>query len=224
MCATQEALQSKCNLVCAFSMLTGIRISREKFRCFHIQNNNAMRPKQLDFLTVRTRTLTNTDVVFFQTAGDLKHLGVLYDIAMENDNQYLKAKSQLESCCTYTSSRHSSSEAKLTHTGRSTLMQLAYYSKYMNWPKNQWDKLETILNTHYKKVTFNLQSFPNKLLNVSRRHGGLGLQSFSDLVNDNKLRILFAMMIYSRETNHDITSMISRSMSSSGIYCSASTR
>jgi len=45
MCATQAALQSKCNLVCAFSMLTGIRISREKFRCFHIQNNNAMRPK-----------------------------------------------------------------------------------------------------------------------------------------------------------------------------------
>ena len=103
-------------------------------------------------------------------------------------------------------------------------MQLAYYSKYMNWPKNHWDKLESILNNHYKKLTNNLQSFPTKLLNVSRRHGGLGLQSFSDLVNDNKLRILFAMMNNSRNTNHDITSMISRSMASAGIYCSASSR
>jgi len=183
-----------------------------------------MRPKQPDYLTVRSGRWENADEVYFQTAGDLKHLGVLYDIAMENDTQYMKAKTQLESCCSYTSSRHSSSEAKLTHSGRSTLMQLAYYSKYMNWPKNQWDSLEAILNRHYKKLTNNLQSFPKKLLNVSRRHGGLGLQSFNDLVNDNKLRVLFAMMHNSRNTNHDITSMISRSMSSSGVFCSAASR
>ena len=223
-CATQEALQTKCDFVCAFSMITGIRISREKFRCFHIQNNNAMRPPQLDHLLVRTRRWEESDKIYFQFSGDLKHLGVLYDIAMENDSQYSKAKSQMETCCAFTSSRHSSSEAKLTHTGRSTLMQLAYYSKYMNWPKKQWDNLEAILNKHYRKLTYNLPSFPAKLLNIRRCHGGLGLQSFTDLVNDNKLRVLHAMMHNSRDTNHDISSMISRSMSSSGVFCTAESR
>jgi len=62
------------------------------------------------------------------------------------------------------------------------------------------------------------------MLNVQKTHGELGLQNFLDLVNDNKLRLVYIMMGHSVDTSHDISSLIGRSMSSAGLFCSAITK
>ena len=71
---------------------------------------------------------------------------------------------------------------------------MVYYSKYMNWTPTQWGNLEKRLNMFYRRLTRNMSSYPSLMLNVQKTHGGLGLQNFLDLVNENKLRLVFMMM------------------------------
>ena len=204
--------------------MTGIRVSWHKFRCLHIQNSNAGRVSCPDTLIVRTQHWNNIQIAPIAASGDLKHLGVVLDVALLNLTQLSKTMDHLFECSDLTMSKSSSIEAKYVHTSRSTLIQMAYYSKYMNWSPSQWSSLEKRLNTFYRRLTRNMPSYPSPMLNVQKTHGGLGLQNFLDLVNENKLRLVFMMMGHSADTSHVISSLIGRSMTSAGTFCSAVTK
>jgi len=166
----------------------------------------------------------NVKIAPIATSGDLKHLGVVLDVALLNLTQLGKTMDHLIECSNLTMSKSSSMEAKYVHTSRSTLIQMVYYSKYMNWTPSQWANLERRLNVFYRRMTRNMPSYPSLMLNVQKMHGGLGLQNFLDLVNENKLRLVFMMMGHSIDTSHDISSLIGRSMYSAGSFCSAVTK
>jgi hypothetical protein len=222
--ASHDSLQKTADVVSAFSILTGIRVSWHKFRCLHVQNSNAGRASSPSTLSVHTRHWDNVNLATIATSGDLKHLGVVLDVALLNLTQLNKTMEHLIECSDLTFSKSSSIEAKYVHMSRSTLMQMVYYSKYMNWTPPQWLSLEKRLNVFYRRLTRNMFSYPSLMLNVHRTHGGLGLQNFFDLVNDNKLRLVFMMMGHSVDTSHDISSLIGRSMNSAGLLCSAVTK
>ena len=222
--ASHESLQRTADVVSAFSIMTGIRVSWHKFRCLHIQNSNAGRVPSPNMLVVRTQHWDNIKFAPIASSGDLVHLGVVLDVALLNLTQLSKTMDHLMECSELTLSKSSSMEAKYVHASRSTLIQMVYYSKYMNWTPIQWAGLERRLNVFYRRLTRNMPGYPSLMLNVQKTHGGLGLQNFLDLVNDNKLRLIFIMMGHSVDTMHDISSLIGRSMNSSGVYCSAATK
>ena len=222
--ASHQSLQRTADVVSAFSIMTGIRVSWHKFRCLHIQNGNAGRAQSPDTLMVHTIHWDNVQLAPIATSGDLKHLGVVLDVALLNLTQLGVTMDHLIECSDLTMSKSSSMEAKYVHASRSTLIQMVYYSKYMNWTPKQWASLEKRLNTFYRRLTRNMTSYPSLMLNVDKTHGGLGLQNFLDLVNENKLRLVFMMMGHSVDTCHDISSLLGRSMASAGTFCSASTK
>jgi hypothetical protein len=222
--ASHESLQRTADVVSAFSIITGIRVSWSKFRCLHIQNSNAGRASSPLTLVVRTQHWDNIKIASIVSSGDLKHLGVVLDVALLNLTQLGKTMDHLIECSNLTMSKSSSMEAKYIHMSRSTLIQMVYYSKYMNWTPSQWDSLERRLNVFYRRLTRNMPGFPGLMLNVQKIHGGLGLQNFLDLVNENKLRLVYMMMGHSLDTCHDISSLLGRSLSSAGTFCSAVTK
>ena len=222
--ASHESLQRTADVVSAFSIMTGIRVSWHKFRCLHIQNSNAGRAICPSTLMVRTQHWDNVKYAPIASSGDLVHLGVVLDVALLNLTQLRKTMDHLIECSDLTMSKSSSMEAKYVHSSRSSLIQMVYYSKYMNWSPHQWAGLEKRLNVFYRRLTRNMSSYPSLMLNVQGIHGGLGLQNFLDLVNENKLRLVFMMMGHSVDTAHDISSIVGRSLHSAGILCSAVTK
>jgi len=85
--ASHESLQRTSDVVSAFSIMTGIRVSWHKFRCLHIQNSNAGRAPCPNSIVVRTQHWENVKHVPISTSGDLKHLGVVLDVALLNLTQ-----------------------------------------------------------------------------------------------------------------------------------------
>ena len=176
--ASHDSLQRTSDVVSAFSIMTGIRVSWHKFRCLHIQNSNAGRAPSPESLVVRTQHWDSVKHVQIVTTGDLKHLGVVLDVALLNLTQLRQTMDHLIECSELTLSKSSSMEAKHVHASRSTLIQMVYYSKYMNWTPTQWGNLEKRLNMFYRRLTRNMSSYPSLMLNVQKSQGGLELKNF----------------------------------------------
>ncbi|NBO66669.1 MAG: hypothetical protein EBU88_17810, partial [Acidobacteria bacterium] len=126
--------------------------------------------------------------------GSTNYLGVAYDASMSGksalDTLLDTAKLQ---CSTVTHTR-ASDTTKLETIICSTYAKERYTAKLTNLTLKQYRQVDKVFNQFLRTTTKNLHGFPEDLLYLSWKYGGLNIQRFSDASHLDKYQILLSAL------------------------------
>eukprot|EP01034_Spumella_vulgaris_P032827 gene32827-40519_t len=146
--ATNSGMQDKANVVSAFCLIFGLRISPSKLRRYFQDWSNNVGQEELTQMTVYTKGwIPNT--VEIEVDGVTSYLGAKYEIQTGNQPQMLQDILDVarEHC------------NAIQHTSGSTMSKLMYR------------QLDTIFSVFYRKITSNMPTIPTALIYTSTREG-----------------------------------------------------
>jgi hypothetical protein len=188
-----DEIQRKADIVSAFCLVTGISISMDKIR--RVLHDWKRQPSDTVVPDMYIHTYNwEPHAVKGTTEGSTNYLGVEYNASMSGkaafDTLINTAKLQ---CSTVTHTR-ASDTTKLQTVICSTYAKERYTAKLSNLTLNQYRQVDKVFNKFLRTTTKNLHGFPEDLLYLSWKYGGLDIQRFSDATQLDKYQILLSAL------------------------------
>jgi hypothetical protein len=190
-------MQRAADIISGFTVLAGLTFSTSKFRAFSVNWGSIMHSSE-DKIVVHTDGWIGESIAM-ETDGIMKHLGVLWDMDLTSTTMWKSAKKTLKEACTKLEPKVASAECKKMAMELSVHRKVGYYAKYLCGELGKFRDLDTPCNSLNKKMTLNMLSFPNDLLYVSAKRGGLGFAQFSEYVLRNKYTYWERMMVKNKQ-------------------------
>jgi hypothetical protein len=182
---TGTALQKTADIVCAFCAIFGMLIAPEKLRTFQVNFGNETDPEyDIDELKVHHGVLWEQDLVQVAHSGQMKYLGVIFDIDRGGDffkttYDMLIMKSRI--VCNILATRNASATLKILVAQISTMASIKYAAKVANWRLSQYRKLDGAFSKLFRSALHHRFTVPTELIYGPRLLCGAGLRRFSDI-------------------------------------------
>jgi hypothetical protein len=127
--------------------------------------------------------------VHMKSDGNLKHLGVVWDMDLSNETQRIQLTTYLRESLAYVVAKKASIRCKMIAISKCVIPKIIYTCKFMGWTLEQYKELERIISAAMRTASKLLPGFPTDLLYMSRQEGGLGYDSLVDIVHRTKNRM-----------------------------------
>ena len=186
-------IQKKAELVSAYCIVFGLKLSSGKIRRllqnFLPSNCHA----SAESMRVYTVGWIPTEVPI-QTTGSSTYLGGIHDLdnTGSDTTEWLERNAQLL-CQTVKYSRFSMA-TKIAVATSSIVHKIRYKAELSNQSLQDLAKVDAIFANTFLKTTNNMNSYPRRLLHLSRKRGGLGMPLFSETVVIGNLQKLSGCM------------------------------
>jgi hypothetical protein len=122
--------------------------------------------------------------------GHLKHLGVIWDTDIRNPTHREIIRQTVTEGCNHIVARRASMESKILAMQRSLFAKVAYPAKFMAWTCAEYEVIDRVISAALRKITRNMQTFPEALLYAGKQDGGFGFTKWSDSIQLMKNRII----------------------------------
>jgi hypothetical protein len=181
------SLQRKADIVSGFCIWAGLDLATDKFRAFAINwgNQNIRMGHEI---VIHTKGWEPIEV-HMKTDGNLKHLGVLWDMDLSNETQREQVTTFLRESLAYVCAKRASIRCKMIAITKCIIPKVLYTCKFMGWTLEQYKELEKIITVAMRKASKLLPGFPTNLMYMSRQEGGLGYDSLVDIIHRTKNRM-----------------------------------
>ena len=215
-----EKLQKKADLVSAFCIVLGLKLSHTKIRRV-VQHFTHPRNADLVMSTTVYSAGWIPHVVPAHTSGAIEFLGGIYDVDNTGSStlEWLKTKATVAVQC-IRSRKSFSSAAKIGVLNISIMGSMLYKALNSVLSHTELESIDTIIDDVLISTTNNMFSFPRKLLHISRELGGHGLPLFSFDAESRKLQRLFSCMRSQQSQNFAARGLLSRVARQHGILSS----
>jgi hypothetical protein len=128
------------------------------------------------------------------TEGSTNYLGVAYDASMSGKTALNTLLDTAKLQCSTVTHTRASDTTKLETVICSTYAKERYTAKLTNLTLKQYRQVDKIFNKFLRTTTKNLHGFPEDLLYLSVKYGGLDIQRFSDATQLDKYQILLSAL------------------------------
>ena len=213
MAATAAALQAKADIVSAWCLYTGLKISHGKLRTFGIKRGADQSPSPT--LVIRGHDWTGTDVPICDN-GVMTHLGVIWNMKSENTKQFESLKSKMEDLGGRIARYRGRTRDKITALHYCLRSTLTYRLQFSNWGLDKYEELDGIYSRLVKTITKNRVTYPTIPINCHVDDGGLGIESLSCFAQRCKLRILMKNVDKRDHSGIAMQGLVSRSLRLAG--------
>jgi hypothetical protein len=186
-------MQRAADVISGFTILMGLTFSTSKFRAFAVNWGNPMHSTDQDLVVHEVGW--NALPVSMVSDGTLKHLGVLWDMDLTSTTMWESAKKILKDSCIRLGYKKAPGICKKIALQVSVHKKIGYFAKFICRDLADFRELDTPCNGLLRKITLNMISFPNDLLYVSEKRGGLGFSQFSEYVQRSKFSFWERMMV-----------------------------
>jgi hypothetical protein len=150
-----------------------------------------------------------------RTDGNLKHLGVIWDMDLSNNTQRVQIETYLREALAYIMARRASNRCKVTAIVKCVIPKLLYILKFMGWTMAQYEQLERQISAALRKTANLMAGFPADLLYVPKNEGGMGFDSLVDIVHRTKHR-MYQRLLDDDDSQHAASSLLSRAFRARG--------
>jgi hypothetical protein len=208
-----QSLQKKADIVSGFCLWAGLTLATEKFRAFAVNWGNE-HINMGTHITIHGTGWVPMDVKM-KTDGNLKHLGVLWDMDLGNETQRIQMEGYIKEALAYITARRASAKCKILAITKCVIPKLIYICKFMGWSLEQYEKLERMISSALRSTTKHLPGFPNELLYLSREEGGMGFTSLVDTVHRTKHR-MYQRLFDDDDSYHAVDSLLTRAFRARG--------
>jgi hypothetical protein len=194
---TFEAIQAKADVMSAFAVMINIELSLKKLRTFGIHWGNASCAKH-DKLKVHIDNGTScwaaVEVPLLGT-GEFTHLGVTYDMHLDNQTLFAKALDTVDTLGHKVVISRMSADTKKMIFETSIYMKINYYAKFCPWTLAQYRTIDSKVSKYYRLISRNMATYPSRVLYFPVEEGGLGFKRFSDVCQSSKLALLGRLLV-----------------------------
>ena len=188
--ARREGLQSKADIVSAFTIIFGLKIAIHKLRTFaKCWGEEPSNHTNIDYnLIVHVRDWIPFEIPVTYVADDLdndsvfKYLGVYIDANNRYRKQYRTTKEMIRKTCEAATYRQASAETITTVMLVSPFRKAAFPGKYCPWSRKELQDLDKPVSSLYKRHLNLMNSTSKAALYMSRDTGGMGLGRLSDQI------------------------------------------
>ena len=208
LCGTHEAFQRSADIVSAFSLLTGMTIAVPKLRAFRLQWGNASLPGS-DHFYMHERGWSPR-LVLLPNNGSFKHLGIVHDLAGDGRSQFEELLAHVKASCESLRNARFNADTKWTALYTKVYRKILYSIRLAPWPLQWYEELERPISSLLRRITRNFPSFPQRLLYLPKKYGGLGFKSLVDLAQERKLVLLQKLSLGTPYQRHTASSLVSR--------------
>jgi len=177
-------LQRKADMVCAWSLLTGVSLSVEKFRSFGVCWGPDLGRSNL--IKIHGAGW-KAEEIELKGDGVLKHLGVKWDMYMGGESQIKDLKEYIAKVGSKVIRSRVRMSDKMTVLLRAIYPKLLYVLQYGNWGLGVYKDVEREISKVLVAITKNLKGFPRALLYVRSEDGGLGVTSIVEAAQRRKI-------------------------------------
>jgi hypothetical protein len=184
---TIEELQNKADVISGWCLMTGIKIATKKLRTFGIQWGVKKSVERHIVLTEGPGIRTTVEV---KEDGIMTHLGVVWNMDTHNKKQWEDVRLVIERMGEIIMRGKGRTREKVIVLNYCLKATVLYRMQYCTWDLGKYKELDKVMNRVAKKITKNMKSFPNDLINVEKEDGGLGIRSLCDEANERKLKLL----------------------------------
>ena len=186
---TAADIQRKADIVSAFCVVMGLEISVNKLRRFVWAATGGNKASFPDMI-IRGINWTATPIPA-QTEGCLTYLGGLYDLKRRDRSALEEMKEVARTHCAEVNATKATSITKLACANMTTLNKVRYKAKLTSASLLELRDIDKQLFKFHKYITKNMNSFPYDLMYIPSTLGGVGINRFSDLVQQDKMGMLF---------------------------------
>ena len=185
LCGTHAAFQRSADIVSAFSLLTGMTIAVPKLRAYRLQWGNASLPGSDHFYMHENGWAPRR--IPLPNDGTFKHLGVVHDLIGDGRSQFEELLVHVRMSCDSLARSRLTADTKWNALYSKVYNRILYSMRLAPWPLQWYEELERPISALLRSMTGNLPSFPQHLLYLPKRLGGLGFKSLVDLSHERKL-------------------------------------
>jgi len=215
-----EAIQAKADIMSAFAVMVNIELSLKKLRTFGIHWGNATRI-QHDTLTVHIDdgvSAWSPVKVPLLSAGEFTHLGVTYDMQLDNQVLFAKALDTIDTLGHKVVISKMNADTKKMIFETSIYMKINYYAKFCPWTLAQYRLLDSKVSKYYRLISRNMATYPSRVLYFPIEEGGLGFKRLSDIVQASKLALLGRLTIGSGPAREAMEAIFERGFRAAGQF------
>ena len=189
LCSSSSAagMQAIASLVSAFCILFNLTLNSTKFRAYALNWGNPANSLD-DSMTIFTEGWKPMQVPL-QHDGTMTHLGVTWDMSLDNVIMYEDIITKLEAALNNIEKSKASLEIKITAINVTLMAKLIYQAKFSLWSLEQYERIDKMFTTTYKNISKQRTTFPTALLYASENVMGGGFKRFSTEVQKSKLKI-----------------------------------
>ena len=206
-------LQIKAMVVSAFCIIFAIMLSMEKMR--HLVLGRTKDKKDID-ITIYTYGWIPVKVAA-PVAKVFKYLGTQYDSDYSSKADLEKAYLLILRATSVINATRATAESKNVVMQACVLKKISYPCKFGTLSRTDMKRLDSVLDSFYKKITRNMNSHPASLLHMTVEDFGLGLPSCFDLVQLEKWGYFCRGLKSSDETASATHALLERILSSNNI-------
>ena len=186
-------IQRKADIVSAFCLITGISISMDKLR--RVLHDWKKQPSTSEVPDMFIHTYNwEPHAIKGTTEGSTNYLGVAYDANMSGKTAFTTLMDTAKLQCGTVTHTRASDTTKLETVICSTYAKERYTAKLTNLTLKQYRQIDKVFNNFLRTTTKNLHGFPEDLLYLSWKYGGLDIQRFSDATQLDKYQILLSAL------------------------------
>ena len=187
--ATIEGLQRKADIVSAFCVLFNINISIPKLRrvSSHWQQKKG---DAAENIIIHTRGWQAQEVEGTSKEAT-EYLGVKYDTDNSGSTALREMLSMASKVCNIIRHTTASVESKMLVAIMSTYAKIKYQAKMCGLTLQEYQELDKPFHKLFTEITKNLHGYPKELLHSPTLYGGLGVPRLSDLIQEDKLGMLY---------------------------------
>lgn len=145
-----------------------------------------------------------------QTDGSFTHLGVMWDLSLHNTNQYQLTMNKIKQALDMACILKASTRAKLRAVKFKLYNQLIYDTKFSSWTLQQYQCIDKLFGSAYRRITNNMKSFPTAFMYTSSNYLGLDLPLYSEAVQKAKYSDYKRLSVGSNRAQASISSLLAR--------------
>jgi len=190
-CSSNEyGLQTKADIVSAFSIVMKVSIAIHKLRSFTTLPFMEQQPS----LIVHTNGWVPCSTPL-RNEVDIEYLGVVFHISPNlvdpiYDKSFVKTYNKVRSFLHTIGRKRVHPNAKICAATISIFCKLAYVGQFVAWSSSQHDTIIKLFSKFYRRALLHLPSFPTRLLYANLSDMGLNLTHPSDSIQTRKWSIL----------------------------------
>ena len=145
----------------------------------------------------------------------MKHLGVRWDMSVDNDTQKRMAEEQLTAALTRMVTMSCTMDLKRGVLEGSVFQLLVFHLRFAPWSLNRFKELDVLVNKALRRILGVDAHWPTELLYLAKEEGGMGLIRLSNLVHERKLALVARLDEEGTEGRALMTSLLHRNLNMS---------
>ena len=179
--------KKKADIVSAFCIVFHMSLNTLKFRAYAINWGNSHTTSPTAITIHQTGWLPV--LVPMQTDGTMEHLGVAWDMSIDNVLMFNDMETHVSKHLDYITKSTASLTIKLGVIQISLMAQLIYETKFSTWTLFQYESIDKLFEKAYRTLSYNQNTFPTQLLYTETSFLSCGFPSYSTQVQEAKLKM-----------------------------------